>query len=240
MAEGTAFAEARGFGGSVSNLLLSDVLQLEGQNRFSGAVSVTWDGRKGRLFFQSGEIVHAESEGLEGEAAVVTMLGWPGGGFSIEANVSTVARTISKRLSHLLLDVHAAIDHARAGIGPGAPDASGQPEPPEENPMTITEAVRALPDVSYAVSLSPEGTPVGDVSPQAESLAAKGIFLATLMGTPVGAAFGLGELKVAALHAGREPLLLVRTREHFLCASLLPGGSLEETETAIRDLLARA
>ena len=188
----------------------------------------------------SDAVVHAESHGLEGEEAVAAMIGWPGGGFSIQANVSTVARTISKRLGHLLLDVHAAIDHTRAGLDPMSPDASGRRAPPEENLMTITEAVRALPDVSYAVVLAADGTPLGDSTPQAEALAAKGIFLATLIGTPVGAAFGLGDLKIAALHASREPLLLFRTRDHLVCASLLPGGSLEETEAAIRDMLARA
>ena len=237
MAEGSLVTVERGFEGSVSNLLLTDVIQLEGQNRFSGLITVAWKECQGRLFFLGGEIVHAETDGLEGEAAVCEMVGWPAGSFSIKENVSTFARTIGKQLSHLLLDVHAALDHIRTGHGAQAHGEAGRPTPPEEGSMTIAEAVRALPDVSYAVLLSADGTPVGDPSPQAEALGAKGMFLSTLMGGPVGSAFGLGELQVASLHTNREQLLLIHSRDQFLCVAVFPGASLDEVEAAIRRTL---
>jgi hypothetical protein len=238
MAEGSLETVDRGFEGSVSNLLLTDLIQLEGQNRFSGSIAVAWKERLGRLYFQGGEIVHAETDGLEGQAAVCEMIAWPAGSFSIQENVSTFGRTITKRLSHLLLDVHAKLDHVRAGRGPMTPSEKGRPAPPEENPMTIAEAIRAFPDVSYAVLLNADGTPASDSSPQAEALAAKGMFLSTLMGNPVGAAFGLGELQVAALHTNREQLLLVHSRDQALCVAVFPGASLDEVEAEIRRMLA--
>ena len=237
MADQLLDAGEHGFEGSVSNMLLTDVIQLEGQNRFSGSVSVSWKDRQGRLFFEGGEIVHAEAGGLEGEEAVREMIGWPAGSFSIQQNVSTIARTIAKRLSHLLLDVHATLDHIRAGLGPGTPLETGRPAPPEEIPMTIAEAIRAFPDVSYAVLLNADGTPASDTSPQAEALAAKGMFLSTLMGNPVGTAFGLGELQVASLHTNREQLLLIHSREKVLCVAVFPGASLDEVEAEIRRMV---
>ncbi len=239
MSEQSLYAEERGFEGSVSNLLLTDVLQLEGQNRFSGSITVTWSDREGRLYFQGGEIVHAEAGGLEGEIAVLEIIGWPQGTFSVHQNVSTFSRTIHKRLSHLLLDVHAQLDDIRAGRvhEPLADDR--RPAEVEERRMTIAERIRNLADVSYAVLMSPNGTPVDDASHHAEALAARGLFLATLMGAPVGSAFGLGELQSVALHSSREPLLLFHLRDQFLCVSVLPGTSLEETEIAVRQIVSQ-
>ncbi len=117
----------QGFEGSISNLSLPDVIQLQGQNRFSGSISVAYRGEEGVIFLQAGEVVHAEAGGLRGEEAFSAIVSWPAGNFVVHPRVSTVSRTVQKSLSHLLLDAHRRIDEARRGL----PD---DPPPPEQTP----------------------------------------------------------------------------------------------------------
>src|SRR5262245_55722498 len=70
-----------GFDGQLRLESLADLIQLESGNRAHAAVSVRSEGRHGDLFFDAGQIVHAVTAGLVGEAAVYEMLGWAGGSF---------------------------------------------------------------------------------------------------------------------------------------------------------------
>ena len=239
MSEQTERRLERGFEGSFSNLLLADVLQLEGQNRFSGCISVTSRTRRGRLFFQAGEVVHAETGEADGESAVVEIIGWPEGTFSIEQNVSTLSRTITKQLGHLLLDVHHALDEMQVAAAKEA-DVGQEPavRSEETREMTVSERVRQIPDVSYAVLMTKDGVPVDDPSEQGEALAAKALYAASMLAVPLGGHFGLGELLVLSLHSSREQLLIFHTRDQFFCVSVFPGASLDATEAAIRQMLA--
>ena len=238
MAELNERKPEQGFEGSFSNLLLADVIQIEGQNRFSGCVSIASGPRTGRLFFQAGEIIHAETADARGEVALVEMIGWPEGRFSIEKNVATVSRTVEKNLGHLLLDVHLALDKKRMADKNADPGPARKSRSQEKPPMTVAERVRQLPDVSYAVLVSKEGVPVDDLSEQAEALAAKGCYAASMVGVPVGTSFGVGGLQVLALHSSREQLLIYQAEEQFFCVSVFPGASLDATEAAIREILA--
>lgn len=67
-----------GFEGSISNMGLSDVIQLEGQNRFSGSIAIAYFDHEGHLFFLDGEVVHAEVGSYSGEDAIRQIMAWPG------------------------------------------------------------------------------------------------------------------------------------------------------------------
>jgi len=226
---------ANGFQGAVSNLNLVEVLQLEGQHQFSGSIAVASRTRQGFLYFNEGEIVHAESGELSGEDALLEMIDWPEGSFQVLANVRAMERTISKSLIHLLLDVHQRLDESRQGAPSRSTASPSEEHPPMSTPL---ERIRSLPEIERVVHCRKDGTPVGEQGPQAEALAAKCVYLALVLGEPSGADLGLGELSAAALHTQSEQLLLFRSRDQYLCASLRPGTSLENAEMAIRKAFA--
>ena len=117
-----------GFEGSMSNLTLTDVIQLEGQNHFSGSVLVVFQEQEGQIFFQQGEVVHAEAGSHSGEEAFYRILGWPGGSFKLHPNVSSLHRTVHKHREHLLLTAHQWLDESRQGQGARPTHATpGQP-----------------------------------------------------------------------------------------------------------------
>ncbi len=58
----------QGFAGSVTALSVVDVLQLQCGNRFSGSIVFSHQGLEAAVYFQHGEVVHAEC----GEARAAT------------------------------------------------------------------------------------------------------------------------------------------------------------------------
>lgn len=97
-----------GFRGSVHGLSLTDVLQMFHFGRRSVVIQV--GGRvPGRLFFQDGELIHAQIADVVGEEAFKMILQLPSG--SIQTSVFTEApTTIRKPFDNLLLDSLRTID----------------------------------------------------------------------------------------------------------------------------------
>jgi hypothetical protein len=221
----------RGFQGAVSSLPLVDVIQLQAGNGFSGLISVSSSGRVGRLYFVDGAIVHAESpEGVVGEEAVYAIVGWPGGTFNLHPNTATLERTIHKSVAHLLIEAHQFIDERRHRPPP-------RPSAPASRP-NLVDTVRAVPGVADVVRFGMDGVPQGDASPEAETLAARGLYLAMTHGAAVSAAFGLGELNSVSLRSESEPLLLFHSQGNYLCVSIASQATNDEVEARIRALLA--
>ncbi len=229
---------APGFEGFLSNLSLPDLLQLHGQNRFSGSIVVSYEGMEGVIFLQSGEVVHAEAGDLKGEDALCAILGWTTGSFVAHANVSTFARTVFKKLDHLLLDAHRRIDEVRKTAGSAPPRQEGRPPPPARRSAPgVVAKLRAVSGVTYAVVFNRDGIVIGDSSPTAEALAARSLYLVSTMTGPLGQSLGLGDLQLAAVSSQGRQFLLFQSRDSFLAASVADGISLADAEAAIRRAL---
>lgn len=228
-----------GFEGSISNLSLSDVIQLQGQNRFSGSIAISYLDQEGHLFFQDGEIVHAESGSRRGEEAIRQIVAWPGGSFTIQPNVRSLGRTIHKRLDHLLLDAHQWLDESRrASNAEGLQLDVSIPAAKEVGRMTIAQKVRAIPGVSDALLMDQDGTVFTEDGRSSDALAAKSIYLASMITKPLGEAFNLGDLQVASVYSSRDQLLIFHSRDKSLCVSVEGSASLGAVETNIRKVLA--
>jgi len=231
----------RGFQGAVSSLPLVDVIQLQAGNRFSGLITVSSNAGVGRLYFLDGTIVHAATPDAVGEAAVYAIVAWPEGSFQLHPNTTTIERSIQKSVSLLLLEAHQFLDEhqhlppmqpqprARQAASPSAP--SGK--------TSLVDRVRAISGVDEVVRFGKDGVPVGDASPQAEALAARGLYLAMTHAAAVSEAFGLGELSSISLRSEREPLLLFQAQGQYLCVAVGAQGANEEIEARIRALFAR-
>lgn len=226
----------QGFEGSISNLSLPDVIQLQGQNRFSGSISVAYDGGEGVIFMQGGEVVHAEAGPLRGEDAFTAILSWPAGNFVVHPNVSTVSRTVEKGLNHLLLDAHRRMDEAQRA-NPDASPSAGRAPGAQRGGATTTRKVRTVPGVTCAVVLDRGGNVLSDGGPAEESLAAKSLHLTSTIASEIGEALQLGELQQASMSSQAEQLLLFRSRDNYLAVSIAGGRSLADVEAGIRQAL---
>lgn len=229
--------EASGFEGGVAGLGLSDLIQLNQANRFSGCFRLRHDDDVGLIFFRDGDVVHAEHAGKVGEEAFIDLLEWPRGTFDAEPNVVTARRTIQKRCEHLLLDAHRVLDERRAaGRGPG-PAAPAPAAPPPAKVSTV-ELLRAIPGVSGAVVLTRDGQRVGEGGYEDEALAGETAYLATV-GAELGSLFQAGDLRSAAVRASLHHLLLYSTRSHYVGVSTPPGSDPDAVDAAIRNALTK-
>jgi Domain of unknown function (DUF4388) len=227
-----------GFEGGVAGLGLSDLIQLNAANQFSGCFTVRYEGKVGLIFFRDGQIVHVEQGGRTGEDAFVEILEWPSGTFDVEPNVVPTRRTIQKTCEHLLLDAHRVIDERRA-VSKG--DAPAAPEPARASPAksSTVDAVRAVPDVTCAVVLTREGQRLGQGGHEEEALAGQAGYLA-LAGAELGAIFQAGELKAGTVHATEHHLLLYATRTHYLGVSTAPASDPDAVDSLIRAALSKS
>lgn len=232
--------EPSGFQGAVGSLPLADLLQVWSLNRFSGLVTVHSEGRRGRLYFSDGEIVHAEAEGLAGEPAVRVIVGWPEGLFDLAPNTSTLKRTIRKSVSHLLLEAHSHLDEGRRlGPQPVPPRPAPVPQPREPARVGVLDQIRAINGVKQIVRFGSNGRVVGGGGPEADVLAAHGLYLALVHAAAARAAFGFRELTLAALENHGQPMVLVRHSAGFLCVAVEQGVPLDSVVAQLRSLLMR-
>jgi predicted regulator of Ras-like GTPase activity (Roadblock/LC7/MglB family) len=217
-----------GFEGSFAGLELADLIQLNGNNRFSGCVSVRYDQQDGQLFFSEGEIIHAEQGSLTGESAFYQVMRWPGGQFGLQPNVATTRNTIHRSWKFLLMEAHRLIDEERSGRIP-TPPVSPPPPPQEAEPQKplsaaqVIETLRQIPGVDYAVLLSKEGAAIADDSFNAETLAGQAAYIG-FVGRKLGALFGAGDLSSASVQGVARDVLLLVAKNHQLCV-LIEGGS---------------
>lgn len=225
-------------GGEIVGLGLSDVIQINHHNRFSGCIAVESTAGNGLLFFRDGEIIHAEQGTRTGEAAFCDILEWPPGRFRLQPNVTTTRSTIQKTAQHLLLDATRVIDERRAGRTPPAVPIREAPAV-QRQPMRssdVLERLRRIPGVHYAALHGKDGGQVGDDSYDAEVLGGQAIFL-SMIGNQLGSIFQSGAILSAAVHGASRHLLLFATKNHFLSVVVKGDAQPGPVEAEIRRIL---
>jgi len=216
---------------------LTDVLQVNARNRFSGCVRIQNGENSGIVFFRDGDIVHAEQGGRSGEEAVVDILQWQQGRFSVEQNVVTARRTISKSCEHLLLDAHRKLDERQAGRGEPAPPVSVAEA--KKQPASATDTVRAIPGVAEVVLVTREGQRHGDEGYASEQVAGQTVYLAMLC-AEFGGLFQAGEIRSATVEGADRHMLLYASKSQYLLGVFVwPDADIGAMDAAIRSALSK-
>jgi CheY-like chemotaxis protein len=116
---GAAPGSDTSFSASLKRLTASDVVQLKCLSRATVGLDFTLrDQRHGRIYFEDGEIVHAEvgahpkTDAKEGVPAFREILGWPGGKVE-EMNMPAEKHTVQQRWQELLLNTAQWLDEQR-------------------------------------------------------------------------------------------------------------------------------
>ena len=94
----------RGFHGKVMGLQLTDIIQMNCLSRLTTALIVTHDGEKGVIYFNEGEVVHAECGERKGTDAFYKILGWQEGEFVSNIGFIPPIQTIYQSWEHLLVE----------------------------------------------------------------------------------------------------------------------------------------
>ncbi|HPC47688.1 MAG TPA: DUF4388 domain-containing protein, partial [Deltaproteobacteria bacterium] len=95
---------SRGFAGSMSGLQLADLIQMNCLSQMTTALFVQKGDRKGCIYFEDGQITHAEIGAIEGEEALYTILSWSTGVFKFVGGMKAPKTTISTNWEYLLIE----------------------------------------------------------------------------------------------------------------------------------------
>lgn len=104
--------------GQIEEGVLVNLLQYLNLNSATGVLRLQSPrGVSGAIFTSTGQVVHAETQALEGVQALVALLAWKTGRFAFQSAIKAPRRTVDKPLDALLLEVAYQTDHA---VDPGA------------------------------------------------------------------------------------------------------------------------
>lgn len=229
--------DTEGFVGAVAGMTLSDIIQMNAHNRFSGCITVMYGQKTGAIFFREGEIIHSEQEGETGEQAFYAIMQWPGGKFNLEPKISTTSITIHESWKFLLMESCRIIDENRHRTRQQQQPQSGAVAEVNSMSASVSEKLTQIPGVNNSVLFSKDGTPVNNSSFEAENLAAQALYLA-MTGDHLGNIFGVGEVKVAALQGKSGQMLLFESKLHYLAVTVSNDQQLGAVEAEIRKALA--
>jgi len=95
---------ARGFAGSITGLQLPDLIQMNCLSQMTTALFVNKDERKGCIYFEDGQITHAEVGAIDGEEALFTILSWSTGSFKFVGSMKAPRNTIATNWEYLLIE----------------------------------------------------------------------------------------------------------------------------------------
>lgn len=102
--EDVARSAGGGFGGSLKEMALPDVVQVLSNGRKTGRLQVVTGSRRGEILFHEGQVFGASFGGEIGEEALYAMLGLREGTFSLDPSVVPTERTIHTSAEGLLLE----------------------------------------------------------------------------------------------------------------------------------------
>jgi CheY-like chemotaxis protein len=131
-----------GFRGTMRQVGLQEVLQMECLGRKSSVLEIFTGKVRGRIYIAEGSIVQAESGLLQGEAALYGLLALRGGEFNLLPFAEPAQRTISGHWEFLLMEAARVIDEGTAFIDletKAAEEARAQAQPqPQPSATTLT------------------------------------------------------------------------------------------------------
>ncbi len=123
--------------GTLKDFSLPDIIQLVAFGQKTGVLRVQWAGGTASLYFDNGDVVHAEYPGRVGEEAVFALFGVEEGEFQFHTGVPSPDRTITMDATNLVMEAARRLDESRQGAEDGEPGGStggngaGAPPPPE-------------------------------------------------------------------------------------------------------------
>ncbi len=236
----TSFSDApsrasSGFEGEVAGLGLTDIIQINAGNGFSGSIRVQHGDETGAIFFREGDVVHAELGARTGEDAFFEIVTWEGGRFTVQTNVFTALRTIQKKCAHLLLEAHRLHDERRRDAPAAAPAA----EPPRKPGVGLAvELAKGVADVTNAVLLTKTGARLGSGGYETEVLGGQALFVG-LLASELGTVFDAGELRSGWVQGSKRHLLLFASKTHTLGVIARPEADVGAVDAALRSALAK-
>ncbi|MDT8272562.1 MAG: DUF4388 domain-containing protein, partial [Desulfomonilia bacterium] len=154
--KGLKEVEARGFNGSITGLQLPDLIQMNCLSQITTALYVTKGQRNGCVYFEDGQITHAEVGAVEGEEALFSILSWSTGSFKFIGGIKAPRITISSNWEYLLIEGMRKADEMSLALERGEIDEK-EIAPIDESTRMLVKNISSLNDCTGIVIMTSEG-----------------------------------------------------------------------------------
>lgn len=114
-----------GFRGVLRRVGLQDVIQMECLARSSSVLEVSNAQVAGRIFIETGQIIHAQVGVITGEDAFNQLMALSGGQFALKPFSEPPARSVSGQWEFLLMEAARKTDEAKEALAAQAPPVAG-------------------------------------------------------------------------------------------------------------------
>ena len=115
-----------GFRGVLRRVGLQDVIQMECLARSSSILEISNPQNSGKIFIETGQIVHAQVGDVTGEEAFNQLLGLSGGQFNLKAFAEPPVRTITGQWEFLVMEAARKTDESRQAASDAVSLTPGQ------------------------------------------------------------------------------------------------------------------
>ena len=145
--------EDRALEGDLSMMSLASIIQINCEERNQAQLVLNHQGSEAQIFFNEGDIIHAEVGNQTGDEAIYELLRWEDGSFRLKMDAEPSARTINKGWSGLLLEGMRRIDEATAGWSPDGEEDIELSDESDDNQLQvrIVKALSNIQDVTSAM-----------------------------------------------------------------------------------------
>ncbi len=156
--------DKKGFEGRISDMHLSDLIQMHCLGRLTNALHVQKDQYIGVIYFENGDIIHAVVDNKEGEEAFYEILSWEGGSFSVQRGAKAPKETILKGWQTLLLEGLRRLDESRS---PQVQEFEEENQKKQQRMRSVLERLSDVKGFILCAVFDSEGFPLNSVISEA-------------------------------------------------------------------------
>jgi hypothetical protein len=152
--------EDRALEGTLRLMSLASIVQINCEERNQAQLILNHQGQTGSIYFQDGEMIHAEVNEKTGEEAVYELLSWENGAFQLRMGAQPSLHTITAPWSGIILEGMRRIDEATAGWSPDWDDEKNIHEDDHDRQLQerIARAILNTSEVSGVLITKLDGT----------------------------------------------------------------------------------
>ncbi len=230
--------DGAGFKGSISGLQLPDLIQMNCLSQSTTALYVNKNKKKGVIYFEDGQIVHAVVGEIEGEDALYIILSWPSGDFRFVGGERSPRHTIAKNWEYLLIEGMRKSDEMSLELEKGNVDADESPSVDEQTKLLIRN-ISSMSDCQGMAIVNTDGEEIyrrGDIGRHVDIAFATRFFLKVSDYLPEGILSSI--VKVSFISHNRL-ILVYPFKIYLLLLSFAKSVLPLELESTIENIISR-
>jgi DNA-binding response OmpR family regulator/predicted regulator of Ras-like GTPase activity (Roadblock/LC7/MglB family) len=232
--------EDRALEGTLQLMSLASIVQINCEERNQAQLILNHQGNSGSIYFQDGEMIHAEVNEITGEEAVYELLSWENGTFRLRMGAQPSLRTITNTWSGIILEGMRRIDESSAEWDPDWEEEEIQADDEERQLQErIAKAIVLTKDVNSVVISKLDGTFVAqENSSDPEGEIQLGMQLSE-KGTSINGFLEGGDLTRVVITGADNRFYLQQTEEFLLLLTLTKRSSTDTVYESIQTIQKR-